>query len=94
MKFDVFLRITSAAAAATTAVGLLLVVVVLLLMLRTVVRDGVLDGTLDVGIYWLERANVLQFSKVQRWVLVRCYGPDRYEPTVAGVAILPVSPVT
>lgn len=75
VKFDVLLRITSAAA--TTAVGLLLLVVVLLLLLLgTVMRDGVLNGAFDVGIDWLERTNVLQFSEVQRWVLVRCYGPD------------------
>lgn len=45
MKLDVLLRITSAAAT-TRSVRWLGVV----LLLRTVVRDGVLDRTLDVGL--------------------------------------------
>lgn len=89
MKFHVFLRIASSSA--TTAVRLLLLVVELLL--RTMVRDGVLDRTLDVGINWLERSNVLQLGEVQRWVFVRRYGPDGHEPAVARVAILPVASV-
>lgn len=51
---------------------------------------GVLYWAFDVRIDRLERSDVLQLRQVQRGLFVWSCGPNRYQPAIAGMAILPV----
>lgn len=80
MQFYVFLSVTGSPS----------VLLVLRLMLGTMVGNGIFDRALDVRIDRLERSDVLQFGQIQRGLLVGSCRPNRNEPTIAGMTVLPV----